>query len=271
MRSPCARLTSRMMPNDQRQPGREQRVEPAEQDALEERVDPARASPHVRNRRAWICVAASASLRPAGERRPGLPGSSRRDRRHRSAWTMSCSTSTTLVPSRLMRRQRVVDVADDDRREAEAELVAEQQPRVGHQRAADRDHLLLAAGERRRRRVAPLGEHRETARRRGRGVHGPRRAGRRRRSAGSPRPTATETAAGLPAPGRCRACTISTPGSAADRRARRTGPAAAGRGSRPAIAFSKVDLARPVGADDGDRLALARARRSMPNSAWKSP
>ena len=47
------------------------------------------------------------------------------------------------------RREPRVDVADDDRREAEADLVAQQQPRVRHQRAADGDHLLLAAGQRR--------------------------------------------------------------------------------------------------------------------------
>ena len=59
------------------------------------------------------------------------------------------------------RRNARVDVADHDRREAEADLVAQQQPRVRHQRAADGDHLLLAAGQRRRRLVAALGQHRE--------------------------------------------------------------------------------------------------------------
>ena len=66
---------------------------------------------------------------------------------------MSCSTRTTLVPLCLDARQRLVDVADDDRREAEADLVAEQHARVRHQRAADRGHLLLAAGQRVARRV----------------------------------------------------------------------------------------------------------------------
>src|SRR5438309_3359532 len=41
------------------------------------------------------------------------------------------------------RRNAGVDVADHDRREAQADLVAQQEPRVRHQRAADRDHLLL--------------------------------------------------------------------------------------------------------------------------------
>ncbi len=58
-------------------------------------------------------------------------------------------------------RQRLVDVADHDRREAEADLVAQQQARVRHQRAADRGHLLLAAGERGAGLMPPLLEHRE--------------------------------------------------------------------------------------------------------------
>jgi hypothetical protein len=41
-------------------------------------------------------------------------------------------------------RKDRVDVSDDDGREPEADLVEEQHARVGHQRAADCDHLLLA-------------------------------------------------------------------------------------------------------------------------------
>ena len=59
------------------------------------------------------------------------------------------------------RRQTLEDLLDDDRREAKAQLVAEEKPRVRHQRPADRDHLLLAARERRAALVAPLGEHRK--------------------------------------------------------------------------------------------------------------
>src|SRR6185369_3678014 len=40
------------------------------------------------------------------------------------------------------------DVADDERREAEARLVEHQEPGLAHQRAADREHLPLASGER---------------------------------------------------------------------------------------------------------------------------
>src|SRR6266851_4855691 len=40
------------------------------------------------------------------------------------------------------------DLLDDERREAERGLVEQQEARPTHQRAADRQHLLLAAGER---------------------------------------------------------------------------------------------------------------------------
>src|SRR5215831_3070740 len=59
------------------------------------------------------------------------------------------------------RRQAGIDLAHHDRRETETDLIAEQKFRVRHQRAADRDHLLLAAGERGARRVAALGQRRE--------------------------------------------------------------------------------------------------------------
>src|SRR3990167_8514276 len=44
-------------------------------------------------------------------------------------------------------RQSVVDRLHDARREAERYLVAQQQARIAHQRAADRRHLLLASGK----------------------------------------------------------------------------------------------------------------------------
>ena len=39
-------------------------------------------------------------------------------------------------------------LVDPHRREPQRWLVEDQQPRFGHQRAADREHLLLSAGER---------------------------------------------------------------------------------------------------------------------------
>src|SRR5262249_38621335 len=50
---------------------------------------------------------------------------------------------------------------DDDRGEALERLVHQQQRRIAHQRAADRQHLLLAARELVTAIAAPLGERRE--------------------------------------------------------------------------------------------------------------
>src|SRR5258708_25666570 len=48
---------------------------------------------------------------------------------------------------RFQLRDRAVDLGADERREAFGGLVEDQEARVGHQRAADGEHLLLAAGE----------------------------------------------------------------------------------------------------------------------------
>ena len=61
---------------------------------------------------------------------------------------MSCSTTITLVPSALIVGKLCIDVADDDRGEAEADFVAQEQPWAGDEGAADGAHLLLASGER---------------------------------------------------------------------------------------------------------------------------
>ncbi len=58
-------------------------------------------------------------------------------------------------------RQGGVDVTDDDGCEAEADLVAEQQFGVRHQSAADGHHLLLAAGEGRATAAAAFAQDRE--------------------------------------------------------------------------------------------------------------
>ena len=60
----------------------------------------------------------------------------------------------------------VEDLLDDQRREAERRLVEQQQPRPAHQRARDRQHLLLAARQRAaalRRAFLEAREHREDA------------------------------------------------------------------------------------------------------------
>src|SRR2546428_1600806 len=56
------------------------------------------------------------------------------------------------------------DLGDDLGRQAFGRLVHQEHPRVRHQRAADREHLLLAAGERRGDLLMPLPQPREQAR-----------------------------------------------------------------------------------------------------------
>src|SRR4051794_31609607 len=46
------------------------------------------------------------------------------------------------------RAERLEDLAHDERREPERGLVEEEKPRLRHHRASEREHLLLAAGER---------------------------------------------------------------------------------------------------------------------------
>ena len=59
-----------------------------------------------------------------------------------------CSTSRIVVPSSWSRADRVEDRVDEHRGEAHRRLVEQQDPRLGHQRPAHRQHLLLAAAER---------------------------------------------------------------------------------------------------------------------------
>src|SRR5262249_8426271 len=67
--------------------------------------------------------------------------------------------------------ERGVDLLDDHRRQTERDLVAEQELRIRHERATDRDHVLLAARERIRALPAALAENREQL------VHGVERPG----------------------------------------------------------------------------------------------
>ena len=90
---------------------------------------------------------------------------------------------------------------DDDRRQAFERLVHQQQRRVAHQRAADRQHLLLAARELVAAVVAALGERRKE-------IVDPceRPAPRaRRHRSGFPRPSARERSHAPAARSRCRA------------------------------------------------------------------
>ena len=57
------------------------------------------------------------------------------------------------------RREEPHDLLHDEGRQAERRLVAQEQPRPAHQRAADGEHLLLAARQRARELRAPLAQH----------------------------------------------------------------------------------------------------------------
>ena len=61
----------------------------------------------------------------------------------------------------MQRAERVVELLDHGGRKPEARLVEHQQTRLAHQRAAERQHLPLAAGQRAGRLPPPLGEPRK--------------------------------------------------------------------------------------------------------------
>jgi len=78
-----------------------------------------------------------------------------------SASMAACSTSRTVVPPSRRACRVSDDQSDDARREAERRLVQHQGLRLHHQGPRDGQHLLLSAGQRAARHVAPLGEDRE--------------------------------------------------------------------------------------------------------------
>ena len=97
--------------------------------------------------------------RPAHQRPPalqqvGMPGDVQRERR-------------ALVGEQDRRAgvrdapQRLADLGDHDRRQPQRRLVEQQQPRLSHQRAADREHLLLAAAQQAGALVDALAQDRE--------------------------------------------------------------------------------------------------------------
>ena len=66
-----------------------------------------------------------------------------------------------MVPALLIRWIDLEHLLDHQRRQAERRLVQQQHLGPAHQRAADRHHLLLAAGQRAGRIVALLAQDRE--------------------------------------------------------------------------------------------------------------
>src|SRR5438445_1896787 len=91
-------------------------------------------------------------------------------RRHTSYWRdWSSDVCSSVLLDDEHRRSLVLvelhecleDLLDHERREPERRLVEEQQPWPRHQRTAEREHLLLAAGQRSGLLVAPLLQPRE--------------------------------------------------------------------------------------------------------------
>ena len=90
--------------------------------------------------------------RAARRRRPtarcARSPSHRRGSASSSDCTTFCSTSRIGKPVLVQPPDQREHLLDQQRRQAERRLVEDQQPRLGHQAAADREHLLLAAGQR---------------------------------------------------------------------------------------------------------------------------
>ena len=97
--------------------------------------------------------------RPRGS--PRRCAAHRRGRRGRAPAAMFCSTSSMVTPARFSSASVRKIVLHDERREAERGLVEEQQLRPRHQRAGERQHLLLAAGQRAGLLVHALAQDRE--------------------------------------------------------------------------------------------------------------
>ena len=111
-----------------------------------------------RNRRCGSArVVSSRAGRPATS---APPGSSRRGRHAQRLHDILLDEDDARAAV-LDARQRRIDVAHDAWREAEADFVAEQQPRIGHQRAADGRHLLLAPRQHAAGDLAALAQSRE--------------------------------------------------------------------------------------------------------------
>ena len=139
---------------------REQGVVAAEQYALDDLVDPDHACspvPRPRLRPKYASMTCSRVTSSAGPLRTIRPSSMQQTRSATDSARAEILLDEDERGATLdQRAQRRVDRLDRDGSEPERHLVEEQQPRVGHQRPADRGRLLLAAGEIARARL-PMG------------------------------------------------------------------------------------------------------------------
>ena len=132
----------------------EERVEAAEQHALHDRVEPV----HARHPEIGGMDVLAAQLGRRARKRDAPLHHAIDPVRDLERLADILLDDDQRRPRRADAREGGVDVADHDRREPEAQLVAEEHAGIGHQRATDRDHLLLAARERRARTAPPLAE-----------------------------------------------------------------------------------------------------------------
>ena len=166
---------------------------------------------------------------------------------------------------RTQRRDDAEDLAHDQRRETQRRLVEQQQLRLAHQRPSHRQHLPLAAGQRARELVAPLGQARETLvdlgqrllRRRGRR---PARAG-TRRARGCRRRSSRRTARGARARESARARRAARPTS--DRRGFAKIVDVAARGQETHDRAEQRRLARAIRTDHADDHPWRHAERHV--------
>ena len=174
--SPCAKLIEPHDPEDQRDAEREERVEAAERDRVDRVLDH-ELDRHLGERRHRGLEAEVGGVEPPGRARARLACPRATIRPVRRTYVRSasstvratfCSTSRIVTPSAPDLGEHLEHAVDDQRREPERRLVEQQQPRLGEQRAGDRELLLLAAGQRPRRAGERLREDREAARARAR-------------------------------------------------------------------------------------------------------
>jgi hypothetical protein len=166
-----------------------------------------------------------------------------------------CSTSRIANAGLAHARERLEQFAAHQRREAERGLVQQQQSRRRHQRAADRDHLLLAAAHGAGDLRAALGKAREQRATRARLSLSVARA--RRAKAPSSRFSRTVSSGKMPRPSGTSAMPASTIscGGSASRSLPSNVTRARLRLDSPAIALSKRRLAGAVRTEHHDDLA----------------
>ena len=181
-----------------------------------------------------------------------------------------CSTRRMVAPAALSSREHAVDLLHQDRREPHRRLVEQQRARAAHQRARHGQHLLLAARERAAGLLEPLAQAREDVEH---AVEVARDTGLVAAGPGAEAEVlahgeVAEDAAPLGHLGHAEPHTAL--GGRAPRGRGRRGSRGRSASSMPGDGPQGGRLPRPVGADEGEDLALAD-RKEIPLTAAMSP